>query len=148
VSQPADDYVSEFVKDVPRGQVITVENIMEPPLVVVSSKQNLEAVIKEMQKHETNVAFVVNSDGRLKGVTTIEQAEVSQRDGATTVGEATQSEYPSASPRTTLDQCLSLVAEDDTPMVVLDENNRLLGVATRPALIQAMQLGSGNGNEE
>ncbi len=77
---------------------------------------------------------------------TMEQAEESLKNGVTMAGEATQSEYPSASPRTTLDQCLSLVAEDDTPMVVLDENNRLLGVATRPALIQAMQLG--NGNEE
>lgn len=145
VTQPADDYVSEFVKDVPRGQVITVENIMEPPLVLVDSGQNLEAVIKEMQKRQSSVAFVVNGNGRLKGITTIERAEEALRNGATTVGAAIQPEYPSASSHATLDQCLSLVAEDDTPMAVLDENNRLLGVATRLALIDAMQLGNGNG---
>ncbi len=147
VTQPADDYVSEFVKDVPRGQVITVENIMEPPLVLVESQQNLEAVIKEMQQRQSNVAFVVNGNGRLKGITTMERAEESLRSGATTVGEATQPEYPSCSPHTSLDQCLPLVAEDDTPMAVLDEDNRLLGVATRLALIDAMQLGNGNGNQ-
>ena len=146
VSQPADDYVSEFVKDVPRGQVIPVESIMEQPPVLVDCEQNLEAVIKGMRKKEVAVAFVIDDDGRLKGITTMEQAEVSLSSGLKKVGEAAQQEFTSASPNTPLEQCLPLVADDDTPMAVLDEENRLLGVVSRPALIAAMQLGNGNSN--
>ena len=86
VSQPADEYVSEFVKDVPRGQVIPVESIMEQPPVLVGSEQNLEAVLKGMKKKQVAVAFVIDGDGRLKGITTMEQAEVSLSSGLKKVG--------------------------------------------------------------
>jgi len=45
VTLPADDYVSEFVKDVPRGQVIPVASIMEDPPVSVRSEQSLQRIL-------------------------------------------------------------------------------------------------------
>lgn len=146
VSQPADDYVSEFVKDVPRGQVIPVESIMEQPPVLVDCEQNLEAVIKGMRKKEVAVAFVIDGDGRLKGITTMEQAEVSLSNGLKKVGEAAQPEFPATSPDTPLEQCLPLVADDDTPVAVLGDQQHLLGIITRAAIIRAMQSGN-NSNE-
>ena len=142
VSQPADDYVREFVKDVPRGQVIPIQSIMEQPPVLVGSEQNLEAVLKGMKKKQVAVAFVIDGDGRLKGITTIEQVEVSLESGATRAEEATQEEYASTHPDTTLEQCLPLVADDDIPLAVLDKRKRLLGIVTRPRLIEAMQSDS------
>ncbi len=148
VSKPADDYVSEFVKDVPRGQVIPVESIMEQPPVLVNCEQNLEEAIEGMRTKETMVAFVIDDDGRLKGITTMAHAEVSLKSGLKKAGEAVQQEYPSTSPDTLLEQCLSLVAEDDTPVAVLGDQQRLLGIITRQALIGAMQSGdnANNGN--
>ena len=148
VSQPADDYVSEFVKDVPRGQVIPVESVMEQPPVLVDGEKNLEEVIEEMKTKEAMVAFVIDGGGRLKGITTMEHAEVSLKSGLKKAGEAAQQEYTSTSPDTLLEQILSLVAEDDTPVAVLGEQKRLLGVITRQALIGAMQSGdnANNGN--
>ncbi len=57
-----------------------------------------------------------------------------------------QQEYPSTSPDTPVEQVLPLVAEGNLPVAVLDEERRLLGVVTRSALIEAMQLGNGNNN--
>jgi glycine betaine/proline transport system ATP-binding protein len=148
VSQPADDYVSEFVKDVPRGQVIPVESIMEQPPVLVGSEENLEAAIKQMRKKGVAAAFVIDGNGRLKGITTIEQAEESAKEGVTQIGEILQTDMASVPANTRLDDCLSLVAEDDVPLAVLGEGKHLLGVVTRLALIEAMQLGSGNNNEK
>ncbi len=147
VSQPADDYVSEFVKDVPRGQVIPAERIMEQPPVLVGSEQNLEEAMKEMRTKRIAVAFVVDGDGRLKGITTMEQAEVSLKNGVEKAGQAAQRKFPSTFPEATLEQCLPLVADDDTPLAILDEKKRLLGIITRPALIEAMQIDTANNNE-
>jgi len=41
-----------------------------------------------------------------------------------------------------VEQILPLVAEGNIPVAVLDEEQRLLGVITRPALIQAMYSGN------
>tara|TARA_Y100000310_G_scaffold335861_1_gene418954 strand:- start:15 stop:581 length:567 start_codon:yes stop_codon:yes gene_type:complete len=148
VSKPADNYVSEFVKDVPRGQVIPVENIMEQPLVSVDSEEKIETAIKQMRKKRVTTAFVIDANGRLEGITTMERAEESVKKGVTQLKDIVQTDMASVPASTRLDDCLSLVAEDDVPLAILGEEKRLLGIVTRPVLIEAMQLGSSHNNEQ
>lgn len=91
-----------------------------------------------MRANRVTVAFVVDADGRLKGIVTMEQAIASARNGVTKAEEVAQQEFPSTSPDTPVEQCLPLVAKGNMPVAVLDEEQRLLGVITRPALIHAM----------
>jgi glycine betaine/proline transport system ATP-binding protein len=147
VDQPADDYVSEFVKDVPRGKVVSVESIMEQPTVSVTSDRNLQDVIEEMMTKQDTTAFVVDADGRLKGVVTMEEAIVSVQNEVTRAGDTVKDEYASISPDTPVEQCLS-IAVNDIPVVVLDDDKHLLGVITRQALIAAMQSDGDNSNKD
>ena len=141
VAHPADEYVSEFVKDVPRGKVVAVESIMEQPPVLVGSAQSLEVAIEGMRVKRVTVAFVVDTDGRLKGIVTMEQAITAARNGLSKAEEAAQQGFPFTSPDTPVEQCLHLVADGNVPVAVLDKEQRLLGVVTRPALIHAMYAG-------
>lgn len=141
VAHPADEYVSEFVKDVPRGKVVAAESIMEEPPVLVGSDQSLEVAIEGMRVNRVTVAFVVDADGRLKGIVTMERAIVAARNGLTRAEEAAQQGFPFTSPDTPVEQCLHLVAEGNVPVAVLDEEQRLQGVVTRLALIHAMYSG-------
>jgi len=147
VGQPADEYVSEFVKDVPRGKVVVAESIMEQPPVLVDSDQSLEVAIEGMRANRVTVSFVADADGRLKGIVTMEQAITGARNGLTEAGKAAQQGYPSTSPDTPLEECLPLVAEGNVPVAVLDKEQRLLGVITRPVLIQALQSDNGPAGE-
>jgi len=141
VAHPADEYVSEFVKDVPRGKVVAAESIMEEPPVLVGCDQSREVAIEGMRGNRVTVAFVVDADSRLKGIVTMEQAIVAARSGLTRAEEAAQQGFPFTSPDTPVEQCLHLVAEGNVPVAVLDEEQRLQGVVTRPALIHAMYSG-------
>jgi len=147
IAHPADEYVCEFVRDVPRGKAIVAKSIMEPPQVSIGSYQNPEVVIEGMRAKRVTVAFVVNADGRLKGVVTMEQVIAAGRNGLASVEEVVQPEFPSTSPDTPAEQILPLVAEGNVPIAVLDEKQRLLGVITRPALIQAMYTDNGSNGE-
>ena len=150
VGKPADDYVSEFVKDVPRGKVILAQSIMEEPTVVVRSDQDVEAVINEMAENRSIVAFVVDTFGRrvLKGIVTMKEAIAAARKGTVKAGDIPQQDFPSTAPEAALEESLHLVAEGNIPVAVLDEQQRLLGVITRQALIMAMQSDNGNGNKD
>ncbi len=139
VSQPSDDYVSEFVKDVPRGRVISAWTIMEEPIAVVQSHQDIEECIREMADKRSPVAFIVGPFNRLKGIITMKDAISANRGGGNViVGGVVREEFPSTSPDTPLEEILHLVAEGNIPVAVLDEEQRLLGVITRQTLIQAI----------
>jgi len=148
VGKPADDYVSEFVKDVPRGKVIPAQSVMEEPSVVVRSDQDVEAVINEMAENRAIVAFVVDTFGRrvLKGIVTMKEAITAARKGTVKAGDIAQQDFPSTAPEAALEESLHLVAEGNIPVAVLDEQQRLLGVISRQALIAAMHSDNSNGN--
>jgi len=77
VLSPADDYVSEFVKEVPRTRIIKTASLMQPAaadesiagLDTVSEHMTLEEALS--QRAETGGALsVVDDEGRHKGVIT------------------------------------------------------------------------------
>ncbi len=141
VTAPADDYVAEFVKDVPRGQVIPVENIMRPAKVVVTPEKPLTEVIGMLEASGAPAAYVIDQYRRVQGTVLLEVAREAAESGMDSIAHAMNLEYSSCLPDTRLDQCLAMVAEDDTPLPVVDRRRRLLGIVTRTDIINAMQLG-------
>ena len=139
VSQPSDEYVSEFVKDVPRAKVILAEAIMEEPKAVVWSQFDVEVAIKEMAANKTIVAFITSSRGVLKGIVTMNQAIDAARKGPVELEKIAQQEFSSTSPNSPLEESLHFVADSNIPVAVLDERRHLLGVLTRQALIGAIR---------
>jgi len=74
VLNPTDEYISNFVQEVNRGRVILVETIMQPLASSanakgppVSENSNLEDTARLMSDAGTNVAHVVDSDGKPSG---------------------------------------------------------------------------------
>ena len=147
VAQPADEYVSEFVKDVPLVKVIPAHSIMEEPPVIVESDESIETAIEKMETDQVPVAFITHTRGRLKGTMTMEQAVAGAQNGLSRAGEVAQPEFSSVSPDALLEECLQLVAEDETPVAVLDEEQHLLGIITRLALLQAIRSDTGGNGE-
>lgn len=138
VTQPADDYVREFVKDVPWGLVVNAKSIMDKPTVVIRVHHDIENCIKEMADKCVQVAFVVDNFNRFQGIMTTKGAEVSKRNGLEKVEDALISEYPSTSPDIPLEQVLPQFSDGNTSVAVLDEEQCLLGIIKREALFKAM----------
>jgi len=139
VSQPLDDYVREFVRDVPKAKIVSAETIMEEPEVVVWNRVDVETAIREMTSKKAPVAFVTDSRGELKGIVTMEKALEAVKNGSGKLEEIVQEEFTSTSPDSPLEESLPFIAEGDIPVAVLDERRHLLGVITRKGLIGAMK---------
>ncbi len=146
VGSPADEYVSEFVRDVPRGQVIAVRSVMERPAVMITIEKNLEETLAALQEQDTTAGFIVDGFRKYIGTVTTSDVEAAIESGATQVSELVNLDSPSCPPTTTLDECLQLVAEHDTPLAVVSTRGNLIGIATKTALIQSMKTDAGNGN--
>lgn len=138
VGQPADDYVSEFVKDVPRGKVITAQTIMEPAVVEIYPERDIETVMGWMREWGTRMAFIIDRTGRLQGTIHIKQAISGLREGRRTVGEIMDLEFTSVTGEMPLADVLNVVAENPNSIGVVDDFGHFLGVVTRKMVIQAL----------
>jgi glycine betaine/proline transport system ATP-binding protein len=147
VTAPADDYVREFVKDVPRGKVVPVSTILEEPPLVSEGEKPVKAAIEEMERKDIEFAFIVNGDGVYEGALSLKDALAASKNGATKIGEIVRREYPTISPDATLEQCLPLMSESDMPVAALDKRRRLVGIITQAALLKAVQSNGENSGE-
>lgn len=142
ISQPADDYVGEFIKDVPREKVLTAGTIMEKPSVTVWGRFDVEVAINEMAANKSIVAFITDDHSSLSGIVTMEQAIRAARNASNTpvkLNDIAQKEFAFTSPGSPIEDCLHYIADSNIPVAVLDEGKHLLGIITRQKLIKAIK---------
>ncbi|MCB1508228.1 MAG: glycine betaine/L-proline ABC transporter ATP-binding protein [Hyphomicrobiaceae bacterium] len=126
---PADDYVAEFVRDVNRARVLSVDVVMEPPELRFTT-ENLDAALAAMRKVGTQYGFIDNEKG-YRGLVTrerIEEAVASQEPEQPLEGYV--EEPYSVALDSTIEAALPVVLEAGHPVAVLDAEGKLAGVVT------------------
>ncbi len=145
VTQPANDYVAEFVQDVSPAKVIRAGSIMQEPDFIVHEEQEARAALNAMQDTNAETAFVVGDDRVLKGILTQDQVtELAKQDGKTLEG-AHGYALATTGPETFIEVIIPLAAKTERYIAVLDDEGRLLGEISRRALLAGMAEG---GEEE
>ncbi|WP_373895597.1 glycine betaine/L-proline ABC transporter ATP-binding protein [Virgibacillus sp. CBA3643] len=74
IEAPANDYISDFIKDIDRSKVFQAEHVMIKPNAFVSIKDGLKVAVKEMEENGISSVFVVDRGRRLQGIITIDDA--------------------------------------------------------------------------
>lgn len=74
IEAPANNYISDFIKDIDRSKVFQAEHIMIKPNALVSLKDGLNVAIKEMEDNGISSVYVVDRGRRVKGIITIDDA--------------------------------------------------------------------------
>jgi len=135
VTKPADEYVADFVRDVPTGKVLQAGNIVEEPSQLATMDQEPEVVLSTMEAKAVENLFVVDSEHKLKGlVMMVDVAEAVHR------GETNLNGIIKADPAVTeadrpIEQLIPMAVASDIPIAVVDQQKRLLGVVSRVSLL-------------
>jgi glycine betaine/proline transport system ATP-binding protein len=125
---PADDYVAEFVKDVNRARVLTVDVVMKPPKARLTG-ENLQRALEEMRRLGVQYGYVVE-DERYRGVATqkeLERAVAASEDR--NLYEIAE-EGPTLTASDALETALPTTLETDYPVPVVDDEGNLMGVVS------------------
>lgn len=145
LTNPADDYVSNFVKDVDRSKVLTAENIMKKTDVIATWKDGARVAIRKMEEKGISSIFVVDKERNLKGLLTIEAALEAVRNNKW-VEEVLVTDYCTTSLETSLNDLIPIAAETKYPIAVVKEG-KLLGIIVRVSILSGLVLGKENGEE-
>jgi glycine betaine/proline transport system ATP-binding protein len=140
LSNPADDYVSDFTRDVNRIRVLTARNVMIGPRPLVIHRAGPRAAIEFMQEQGLSSVFVTDRDMRLKGLLALKEAIQAVKDGLKDVSEESlyREEIQKTSPDTPLEELLPVAVSNRWPIAVVNEQNVLLGVIPRVAVLAAL----------
>ncbi|KJG17451.1 quaternary amine ABC transporter ATP-binding protein [Photobacterium angustum] len=134
---PADDYVEAFVKDVNRARALTVETVMKPQVVRISSETIGEAVA-EMRKVKDDFAYYVDNQG-YQGVITQEKLEsVKESDYANAIDASMLEDVPAVSTDALLETVIPETLDSDHPLPVVDADGQVTGRLSRSTLAEVL----------
>ncbi|MDX2376282.1 glycine betaine/L-proline ABC transporter ATP-binding protein [Microbacterium sp. LRZ72] len=143
LTDPANDYVEQFVQDVDRTRVLTAANVMERPRPTVNESAGPRTALKQMRETYTSAAYVVGRDHRLLGTVSDHDAVKLIRKGETSLSSVLRPVPQSVRQDEILMNLFIPAAESRLPLAVVDENDRLVGVIPRVTLLAALAPGPG-----
>ena len=136
VSNPINDYVRDFTRDVPRSKVLTARSVMTPPRVYATEDEGLADLMNKWAAQECESAVVVDGEGRFIG--TVHLADIPSNSVAqSNVASVMRDSCPVVEPGTRLERLIPLAIDGDSPIAVLD-SGRCIGTISREATIAAL----------
>ena len=134
--EPADDYVDEFVRDVNRARVVAVSSIMTSPTrLKIDSKPG--DVLRETRKLFYKFAYITDDNERLLGVVSNEDAERAQKYGLYNLIGIMRPAHKVRDNALIID-VLGDVLHNPSPLPIVDENDKLLGIVSPRTIIRAI----------
>ena len=138
IHNPASQYVADFVADVDRSRVLTAQLAAHKPRKTFPPDATPREVLDWLDGSELNGVYVVADDDTLLGVARDDRLVSAMRDGVSQVRDVVIDDYASARSDTLLMDLSALAARHTVPIAVVDDDNHLLGVITRPALLETL----------
>lgn len=146
---PADDYVRDFVRDVNRARVLSIDTLMQPPALRITH-DNLEQALAEMRRAGENYGYLYQ-DKEFRGVLTEEVLSNAVADGreGVQIADLVQ-ELPQIEQGSVLGEALPRTMGTQLPLAVM-ENEEVKGFVTQEDIGQFLgdkNFANGNGREK
>lgn len=149
LTQPANEYVARFVRDVDRSRVITASAIMNKPVARIYLDDGPRVVLHKLEEVDLQGGWVISSgDRHLHGYVEADEiaAALAHDPQLRTISGLVHPTHPGISPDTSLSDIIMPSATRPIPVPVVADDGQLLGVISRVALLRA--LGQGAGKED
>ncbi|MCC3359444.1 quaternary amine ABC transporter ATP-binding protein [Bacillus sp. REN16] len=137
IETPANDYISEFIKDIDRSKILQAEHVMIKSSALVSLKDGLQVAVKEMQKNGISSVFVVNRNRRLEGIVTIDDC-INGIKEKKTLSDVIRDDIFTVSKDEYIQDIIPKALETKFPLAVVDENQRLAGIILRVHVLSSL----------
>ncbi|EOT46943.1 MULTISPECIES: quaternary amine ABC transporter ATP-binding protein [Enterococcus] len=137
LTNPANDFVREFVEDVDRSKVLTAQNIMVPAITTNIEIDGPNVALTRMRKEEVSMLLAIDKQRKLKGSLTAESARDARKNNLP-LKEVIDKNVKKVHADTLVTDIFNLIYDSPTPLAVVDDNEKLMGVVIRGSVIEAL----------
>ncbi|MFD0772442.1 glycine betaine/L-proline ABC transporter ATP-binding protein [Streptomonospora algeriensis] len=138
ISQPATDYVRDFVSDVDRTRGLTASTVMQDPWVTATLDERPADVLARLEKRPGACAYVTDAEGRIAGITTAEILARAVDGRKPDLGTCVDDDYAAVSVDTPVVEFCHLTGGHAAPLAVVDGAKHLVGVLPRSRVMNAI----------
>jgi len=138
LTDPANDYVAQFVQDVDRARVLTAANVMEPVRAVAPLSAGPRGALRVMRDLQTSAVFVLGAGRKLVGVVRDRDVLKQMQRGESDLRRIVKHDVATTTSDTSVSELLELAVASELPVAVVDDVDRLQGVIPRVTLLAAL----------
>jgi glycine betaine/proline transport system ATP-binding protein len=138
ISNPASDYVQEFVQDAYPATVLTAGTIMDDNEPAIRVWQGPTVVHTLIHRSKRDFAFILDKNNRPVGFLNHKALEKLIKEGGDRVDQAMDTEFETCTPDMTVEELFPLATASPHPIAVLDEGGKLLGYIRNHTIIESM----------
>jgi len=139
LTNPNNDFIREFVEDVDRSKVLTAQNIMTTAFTTNIENDGPNVALSRMRTEEVSMLLAVDRRRHLKGSLTAEAA-LDARKKHLPLRDVIDQNVKTVSPDTLITDIFELIYDSPTPLAVVDEKQRLLGVIIKGRVLEALAV--------
>jgi glycine betaine/proline transport system ATP-binding protein len=147
-TNPADDYVARFVRGVDKSKILTAGDVMKKPQPLITLRDGPHVALRIMKEHGISSVFVVDRNRYLQGIITVDMAVEAAHSGISSLNEVELAEGPIVKEYTPVLDTLGIIAESKLPMAVVNEENKLIGIIVRGAVLAALASHKGGAEND
>lgn len=137
IATPANDYISEFIKDIDRSKVFQASHIMTKPNALVSMKDGLNVAVREMKENGISSVFVVERGRHIKGIVTIDDAIKGIKEQKS-LEDIVRTDITIVKEDEYINDLIPKALESMFPLAVVNEENKLIGYILRVHVLSGL----------
>ncbi|MFO7942142.1 MAG: glycine betaine/L-proline ABC transporter ATP-binding protein [Bacillota bacterium] len=138
VTEPADDYVASFVRDVDRLKILSAVDAVGPDIPVLPSETSLNRAWDILSESSIPYCVVTGSRGNLIGTVYAHQVLDALGDKRTTLADLPTREAEVASPTSPAEELLPKMSANYHPIVLINDDHGVEGVVDASSLIASL----------
>jgi glycine betaine/proline transport system ATP-binding protein len=137
VSEPSNEYVLEFTRDVDRSRVLSIRSVMRQPDTLTAGKDTVRTASARMRAIDADYMVLVDADRRPLGIVIEEEVGPALQRGANDLSDVVSDSFVSCSADDLLIDTYEYVTEGHC-IVAVDERGRLAGVAEHLDILSSL----------
>lgn len=151
LDNPKNEYIERFVQDVDRARVYTAAEVMEAPHPLILGVDTPQTAYDKMTFNELTNMLVITTDNVLLGYVLYDEVDRAVQSNVQTLEGLIREDIRTARANTLVRDLYGVVQDAETPVAVVDSENRLRGIIVRSSIYSALHTEAsweeGEGNE-
>ncbi|QDZ39077.1 glycine betaine/L-proline ABC transporter ATP-binding protein [Euhalothece natronophila Z-M001] len=137
VTNPADNYIRDFMLDVNRAQVLKTGSITRKTIPFILGHGSAQTAFEQMQRYQRKEMYVVNQDNTPIGIVTLESLTQALKEGKEDIKEVMETDFPKVKASTTIEDVAHL-CQQRLPLAIIDDEGDFKGVVEHSDILASI----------